>query len=67
MIGRIDVRAARRYLEENQFEKGSMQPKFEAVINFVELGAMRRGIITSIPRAKAAYLGMAGTEIVSHL
>lgn len=67
MIGRIDVRAARRYLEENQFEKGSMQPKFEAAINFVELGAMRRAIITSIPRAKAAYLGMAGTEIVSHL
>lgn len=67
MIGRIDVRQARRYLEENEFEKGSMQPKFEAAIDFVELGASRRAIITSIPRARAAYLGMAGTEIVSHL
>ena len=54
-------------MEEDQFEKGSMQPKFEAAINFVELGSTRRAIITSIERAKAAYLGKAGTEIVYQL
>ena len=67
MLGRISVHQARSYLEENQFEKGSMRPKFEAAINFVELGASRRAIITSIPRARAAYLGKAGTEIVNEV
>lgn len=67
MLGRISVHQARNYLEENQFEKGSMRPKFEAAINFVELGASRRAIITSIPRARAAYLGKAGTEIVNEV
>lgn len=67
MIGKIDVSQARGYMEEDQFEKGSMQPKFEAAINFVELGSTRRAIITSIERAKAAYLGKAGTEIVYQL
>ena len=67
MLGRISVHQARSYLEENQFEKGSMRPKFEAALNFVELGASRRAIITSIPRARAAYLGKAGTEIVNEV
>jgi len=67
MLGRISVHQARSYLEENQFEKGSMRPKFEAAINFVELGSSRRAIITSIPRARAAYLGKAGTEIVNEV
>ncbi len=66
-IGRIDVRQARNYMEENHFEKGSMRPKFEAAIDFVELGKKRRAIITSIPRAKAAYLEKAGTLIVNDL
>ena len=67
LIGRIDVREARRYIDEDQFERGSMRPKFEAAVDFVELGNSRRAIITSIPRAKAAFLGKAGTEIVSSL
>ena len=63
LIGKIGVRTARAYMQENQFEKGSILPKFEAAVNFVELGSSRRAIITSIPRARAAYLGKAGTEI----
>ncbi len=66
-LGRIDVRQARYYMEEDQFERGSMRPKFEAAIDFVELGRSRRAIITSIPRAKAAYLEKAGTLIVNQL
>ncbi|MDO4619900.1 MAG: carbamate kinase [Lachnospiraceae bacterium] len=65
VIGHINVREARAYMEENQFEKGSMLPKFEAAVNFVELGQNRRAIITSIARAKAAWLGKAGTEITN--
>ena len=66
-LGRIDVRQARHYMEEDQFERGKMRPKFEAAIDFVELGRDRRAIITSIPRAKAAYLEKAGTLIVNSL
>ena len=66
-LGKIDTRQARYYMEENQFERGSMLPKFEAAIDFVELGRERRAIITSIPRAKAAYMEKAGTLIVKEL
>ena len=66
-LGKIDTRQARYYMEENQFERGSMLPKFEAAIDFVELGRERRAIITSIPRAKAAYMEKAGTLIVNQL
>lgn len=67
MLGRISVRQARSYMEENHFEAGKMQPKFEAAINFVEMGRRKRAIITSISRARAGYLGKAGTEIVQEL
>ncbi len=67
MIGRIDARQARSYMEEDQFERGSMRPKFEAAIEFVEFGGGRRALITSIPRARAAYFGKAGTEIVAEI
>ena len=67
ILSRIDVKQARSYMEENQFERGKMLPKFEAAIDFVELGTNRRAIITSVPRCKAAYLGKAGTEIVKTL
>ena len=66
-LGKIDTRQARYYMEGNQFERGSMLPKFEAAIDFVELGRERRAIITSIPRAKAAYMEKAGTLIVKEL
>ena len=65
LLRKIDVREARSYMEEDQFEAGSMKPKFEAAVDFVELGSKRRAIITSIPRAKAAYLEKAGTMIVN--
>ena len=67
ILGRISVRQARSYCEEDQFEAGKMLPKFQAAINFVELGLNRKAIITSIPRARAAFLGKAGTTIVDSL
>lgn len=67
ILGRISVRQARSYMEENHFEAGKMQPKFEAAINFVEMGSRKRAVITSIDRARAGYLGKAGTEIVQEL
>ena len=67
ILGRISVRQARSYCEEDQFEAGKMLPKFQAAINFVEMGIDRKAIITSIPRAKAAMMGKAGTTIVDSL
>ena len=63
MLSSISVEEAKRYMEEDHFEAGSMMPKFEAAISFVEGNENRRAMITSIPRAKAAYMEKAGTII----
>lgn len=63
MLGRITVEEAKQYMKEKQFEQGSMLPKFEAVVNFLETGKDRVAVITSVERAKAAYLEKSGTII----
>jgi carbamate kinase len=64
-----DVRAltpaeARRHLDEGQFADGSMRPKIEAALHFVE-GGGREVIITSPEHARAALLGRTGTRITA--
>ena len=59
----ISVEDAKRYMAEGHFAPGSMLPKFEAGVSFVENGKDRRAIITDIPHAKAGYLGKTGTII----
>ena len=63
VINTITVREALRYCRDSKFESGSVLPKMQAAINFVEMKEGRRAIITSIPRAKAALNGKAGTII----
>lgn len=63
MLGKISVADAKKYMEENQFEAGSMLPKFEAAIGFLENGEGREAVITSISRAKAGFMEKAGTII----
>jgi carbamate kinase len=48
-------------LEEGHFPAGSMQPKVQAVINFLEAGG-EQAIITSIEKIKEALEGKAGTH-----
>ncbi len=67
VLTRISSRQAASYCEEDRFEAGMIRQKFEAAINFVDMGRNRRAIITSVNRAKAAYAGMAGTTIVAAL
>jgi len=55
---------ARRHLEEGQFADGSMRPKIEAAVHFVE-GGGREVLITSPEHARAALLGRAGTRIAA--
>ena len=61
-LGRITVAEAERYMEEGQFEPGTMLPKIEASVSFLKKGG-KRAVITSIDRAKDGYLGRTGTVI----
>jgi carbamate kinase len=59
----ITVRQAREYLAAGEFPPGSMGPKIEAGIEFVEHGG-RECIITCTARVAQAVSGGAGTHIV---
>ena len=52
----------RRYAAAGQFASGSMGPKVEAVVRFVENGG-HRAVITSLERIMQAARGDAGTII----
>jgi len=54
---------ALRYLEEGQFPKGSMGPKIEAAILFLQKGG-KNVIITTIDKLQDALAGKTGTRIV---
>jgi carbamate kinase len=60
-LDKISIKEAIRYLEENQFPAGSMGPKVQAVVNFLQTGG-KRAIITSIDKIKDALKGEAGTH-----
>ena len=62
-LERIVLADARRYLAEGQFPKGSMGPKIEAIIAFLE-GGGSRALITNPPNLGRALSGAAGTHIV---
>ena len=54
---------ARAYLDAGEFPKGSMGPKVEAAITFLEHGG-QEVLITSPPALQRAMAGMTGTRIV---
>ena len=62
-LGTITVTEGRRYAAEGHFAKGSMGPKVEAALRFVE-GGGHRAIIASLRQASAALDGTAGTQII---
>ena len=39
---------AKKYLEEGEFEAGSMAPKIEAAIDFIGESAIRRTVVTRL-------------------
>lgn len=55
---------AKKYLEEGQFPAGSMGPKIEACIRFIEYGG-EKAIVTCLECADEALEGREGTQIVS--
>lgn len=58
----IDMKTAQKYLDEGQFGAGSMGPKVEAIMSFVEHGG--KGIITSLDSLIDSVTGDAGTKII---
>jgi len=58
----VTLAEVRKYLAEGQFPKGSMGPKIEAVISFLE-GGGTRALITNPPNLGRALSGATGTHI----
>lgn len=63
-LGRVSVSEMRRYLADGQFPAGSMGPKVQAAIRFIE-GGGRRAIIAHLDEALPALRGEAGTHVVA--
>ncbi|CEK30837.1 carbamate kinase [[Clostridium] sordellii] len=64
-IDTIDIDLAKEYIKEGYFAKGSMLPKIEACIEFVENNKNSKAIITSLEKAKEALNGYTGTRITN--
>ena len=62
-LEKLSISEAKKYLKEGQFPSGSMGPKIQAVINFMEAGG-EKAIISSIEKIKEALEGNAGTQII---
>lgn len=59
----LSVAEAKQYIDEGQFASGSMLPKVEACLSFVEGHPEREAIITSLSGLDAALAGQLGTVI----
>lgn len=59
----LSVAEAKQYIAEGHFAPGSMLPKIEAAVKFVESKPGRKAIITSLDKAADALSGTAGTTL----
>ncbi|NLC04757.1 MAG: carbamate kinase [Tissierellia bacterium] len=62
-LDRVSVPEMKQYSKEGHFAPGSMLPKVEAGIRFVESKPGRKTIITSLEKVKEALEGLSGTII----
>ncbi len=62
-IDLVQLKEARVYLKEGHFPSGSMAPKVEACLRFLEFGG-ERAIITSLDKASLALQGKTGTHFL---
>ncbi len=59
----LSIDEAKQYISEGHFAPGSMLPKIEAAVKFVESKPGRISIITSLDKAVEALAGKAGTTV----
>lgn len=64
-LEKMSVEEAIRYCQEGQFAPGSMLPKVQAAIRFVQGGENRKAVIASLEKAPLAIKGESGTVIYS--
>jgi carbamate kinase len=65
-LDEVDVATLQQHFDEGHFPPGSMGPKVQAVIDFLERGG-HRAIITSPDALAQALEGKAGTQVVPSL
>lgn len=63
-LDQMTIAEARQYIAEGHFAPGSMLPKVESCISFVENTTGGRALITSLEKAKEALQGKTGTMLV---
>ncbi|MGB7538618.1 MAG: carbamate kinase [Anaerolineales bacterium] len=63
-LDRLSLEEARRYLAQGQFGKGSMEPKIEAALDFLEHGG-QHVIITNLENMLRALINLTGTHILA--
>ena len=61
-LGRVTVAELREHAAAGQFARGSMGPKVDAVLRFVEAGGTR-AVVTSLEHIADAVQGDAGTVL----
>ena len=62
-LGRLTLEEAKQYQEEAHFLPGSMGPKIQAIIHFLEKGG-KKALITNPENIERALLGKTGTYII---
>ena len=62
-LDRVTVAEAKKYMAEGHFQPGSMLPKVQAVVDFLENGG-KEAIITDPEHLELALAGKTGTHIV---
>ncbi|MDD3412737.1 MAG: carbamate kinase [Lachnospiraceae bacterium] len=64
-ISSMTVAEAKKYIDAGEFEAGTMLPKIEAAISFLEKCPAGKVLITSLSTAKDAIKGTTGTVITA--
>ena len=59
----MTIAECQQYIAEGHFAPGSMLPKIEAAMKFVQSKPGRKSIITSLDKAVEALEGKAGTTV----
>lgn len=64
-LAQVSAEQMQQYFDQGHFAAGSMGPKVEAALRFVEGGKGRMAVITSLNQAESGARGQAGTVIRS--
>ncbi|MBR6015970.1 MAG: hypothetical protein IK067_02415, partial [Prevotella sp.] len=63
-LSQMTLSEAKKYIKQGHFAPGSMLPKVESCMSFVENTENGTALITSLERAREALRGETGTRIV---